>query len=180
MAPWAILAPSTAWGPEVAARVAAKLGAGLIGDAVGLKLAGGDLVAAKPAFAGSLIADITCTSPVRLVTVRPGVLPSSREGASRSRRTRRSRVLVDPRTRIVTVERGTDDEVEVLARAETVIGVGSGIAPGEYDRLASLAALLGAELAATRRVTDNRWMPRARQIGVTGRSIGRAFTWRWG
>ena len=34
-----------------------------------------------------------------------------------------------------------------------------------------MAALLGAELAATRKVTDKGWAPRARQVGITGRSI---------
>ena len=32
-------------------------------------------------------------------------------------------------------------------------------------------AALGAELAATRKVTDQGWLPRARQIGITGRTI---------
>jgi electron transfer flavoprotein alpha subunit len=31
--------------------------------------------------------------------------------------------------------------------------------------------LLGAELGATRKVTDEGWLPRARQVGITGRSI---------
>ncbi len=30
---------------------------------------------------------------------------------------------------------------------------------------------LGAELGATRKVTDKGWLPHARQIGITGRSI---------
>ena len=34
-----------------------------------------------------------------------------------------------------------------------------------------LAAVLGAELGATRKVTDKGWAPRARQVGITGRSI---------
>jgi len=37
--------------------------------------------------------------------------------------------------------------------------------------LSPLAATLGAELAATRKVTDRGWAPRARQVGITGRSI---------
>ena len=64
-----------------------------------------------------------------------------------------------------------DDDVETLARAATVIGVGSGVAPEEYQELSPLAAVLGAELAATRKVTDRGWAPRARQVGITGRSI---------
>src|SRR4029077_6337002 len=38
--PWAGLAPSTAWGREVASRSAARAGAGLTGDAVGLEVDG--------------------------------------------------------------------------------------------------------------------------------------------
>jgi electron transfer flavoprotein alpha subunit len=52
-----------------------------------------------------------------------------------------------------------------------VIGVGTGVAPDEYEALGPLAALLGAELAATRKVTDKGWAPRSRQVGITGRSI---------
>src|SRR5581483_3024780 len=43
--PWAVLAPSTAWGREVAGRAAARLGAGLTGDAVGFDVEDGRLVA---------------------------------------------------------------------------------------------------------------------------------------
>jgi electron transfer flavoprotein alpha subunit len=166
--PWAVLAPSTEWGREVAARTAAALGAGLVGDAMGLDVVDGDLVAAKPAFSGALVADITCTSRVRLVTVRPGVLPLRRTAP---RAARRSRVAVAGRGRVRSLERRRDDDVEMLARAEVVIGVGTGVPPDEYARLRPLAALLGAELGATRKVTDKGWMPRSRQVGITGRHV---------
>ena len=52
-----------------------------------------------------------------------------------------------------------------------MIGVGTGVTPDEYEELSPLAAVLGAELAATRKVTDQGWAPRARQVGITGRSI---------
>ena len=52
-----------------------------------------------------------------------------------------------------------------------MIGVGRGVAPDEYGALEPLRTLLGAELGATRKVTDKGWLPRARQIGITGRSI---------
>ena len=53
----------------------------------------------------------------------------------------------------------------------SVIGVGTGVKPEEYGQLSPLAAVLGAELAATRKVTDRGWAPRSRQVGITGRSI---------
>ena len=84
-APWALLAPSTAFGREVAGRVAAATGSGLVGDAVALSVRDGALVAAKPAFAGALVADITCRSAAQMVTVRPGVLPARRRAPPRAR-----------------------------------------------------------------------------------------------
>jgi electron transfer flavoprotein alpha subunit len=66
---------------------------------------------------------------------------------------------------------GRDDELDDLATATTVVGVGAGVDPAEYDQLAALVAVLGAEVAATRKVTDHGWQPRSRQIGLTGRSL---------
>jgi electron transfer flavoprotein alpha subunit len=165
---WAVLGPSTAFGREVLGRLAAALGAGLVGDAIGLEVAEGELVSAKPAFSGAMVADITCSSDVHLVSVRPGVLPlpHHREHVAPS-----SNWPLVPRGRLRVVSLQRDDDVEVLARAEVVIGVGSAVLPDEYQQLSPLAALLGAELAATRKVTDNGWAPRSRQVGITGRSI---------
>src|SRR5581483_130151 len=64
--PWAVLVPSTAWGREVAGRAAARLGAGLTGDAVGFDVEDGRLVAWKPAFGGQVLAAITASSPVQM------------------------------------------------------------------------------------------------------------------
>ncbi len=166
--PWVVLAPSTDYGREVAGRAAAALGAGLVGDAVAVDVREGRLVALKPALAGALVAEITCSSAVQMATVRPGVLPvpSPHPGP----------LLVEDWPvsacgRVRVLDRGRDDDVEVLARAEAVIGVGTGVDPSDYERLAPLAAVLGAELAATRKVTDRGWAPRSRQVGITGRSI---------
>ncbi len=165
---WAVLGPSTAFGRELLGRLAAATGAGMVGDAVGVAVADGELVAAKPAFSGALVADISFTSDLRLVSVRPGVLPIP------ARRSYLAPVISERLqrcSRLSSISQRPDDDVEVLARAEVVIGVGAAVRPGEYEALAPLASLLGAELAATRKVTDQGWAPRARQVGITGRSI---------
>jgi electron transfer flavoprotein alpha subunit len=166
---WALLGPSTAFGREVLGRVAAALGAGLVGDAVGIEIVDDELVAAKPAFSGALLADIVCTSDVRLVSVRPGVLPLP---MPRHCVPTVSSWPIEARSRLRRIAQRRDDDIEVLARADVVIGVGAAVQPHEYEELSPLAALLGAELAATRKVTDKGWAPRARQVGITGRSIG--------
>ena len=67
--------------------------------------------------------------------------------------------------------RDRDDDLDVLAEATAVVGIGTGVGPDEYDALQPLLDALGAELAATRKVTDKGWLPRARQVGITGRTI---------
>ncbi len=167
-APWAVLAPSTAFGREVAGRAAAATGSGLVGDAIALSIGDGVLVAAKPAFAGALVADITCRSTTQMATVRPGVLPApARRAGAAAVQTRAGRT----RGRVRVLSERRDDDVETLARAQVVIGVGTGVTPDEYAQLSPLAAELGAELAATRKVTDRGWAPRSRQVGLTGRSV---------
>ena len=51
------------------------------------------------------------------------------------------------------------------------MGIGQGIPPERYDELKPLLNLLNAELATTRKVTDKGWLPHARQVGITGRSL---------
>ena len=127
-------------------------------------------MAAKPAFAGALVADITCRSATQMVTVRPGVLPTP-EAATPGPALPSTERVVGTRGHVHVLAERHNDDVETLARAQVVIGVGAGVEPEEYGQLSPLAALLGAELAATRKVTDRGWAPRARQVGLTGRSI---------
>jgi electron transfer flavoprotein alpha subunit len=194
-APWAVLAPSTAWGREVAARAAAALGAGLTGDAVGLGVtavdaAGADpadaaatvpavpagaadpgprLVAWKPAFGGGLLAAVHCRSPIQMATVRPGVAGTFRPRPAAP--PPRTAVVVAPRRRVAVHAYRREDDVADLLQADVVVGVGQGVEPGAYGELDDLLSLLGAHLGATRKVTDQGWLPHARQIGITGASI---------
>ena len=177
---WALLAPGTEWGRQVASRVAAKQEAGLVGDAIGLDVGSSftasedpllkhRLVADKPAFGGQLVAEIFCSSPLQMATLRAGVLPllTLRE----SKPAVMSVQTCVPRNRIKLLSRRRDDDSDELANAEVVIGVGQGVDPADYPLLESLCEQLGATLCATRKVTDKGWIPRARQVGITGHSI---------
>ncbi len=166
--PWALLAPSTAWGREVAGRVAAALGTGLTGDAVELERDGDALVAWKPAFGGQIVAAIRCSTRPQMVTVRTGVLPVHEPRHATATTTIRP---ATPRSRLRVLARTRDDDLDLLADARSVVAVGQGVDPADYPLLDDLLATLDAELAATRKVTDHGWMPRARQLGITGRTI---------
>jgi electron transfer flavoprotein alpha subunit len=172
--PWAVLLPGTLWGREVAGRCASRIGAGLTGDAVGFGVEDGRLVSWKPAFGGRLVAAITTSSPVQMATVRPGVLElRTPRGASGSLPVEQLSVV--PAGRVEVLAEGRDDDVETLLSARVVVGVGSCVPPEEYEALQPLLKVLGAELAASRKVTDKGWLPRARQVGITGHSIAPAL-----
>jgi electron transfer flavoprotein alpha subunit len=126
-------------------------------------------VAWKPAFGGQLVAAVTSVSPIQLVTVRSGVLdlltPRSAEVATVTT------LDLVPRGRVRVLDGARDDDVDELGAAHTVVTVGAGIPPERYGELDVLLGELGATLAATRKVTDKAWMPRSRQVGITGHSI---------
>ena len=152
-------------------RVAARLDAGLTGDAVDLEVAEGRLLAWKPAFGGQLVAAIGATSPVQMATVRAGVISAAAPRTIAVEPAVRRMATCPTRGRVRVLARTRDDDIDALAEADVVIGIGRGVGPDEYDALEPLRRLLGAELGATRKVTDAGWLPRSRQIGITGRSI---------
>jgi electron transfer flavoprotein alpha subunit len=80
-------------------------------------------------------------------------------------------LVVESAGRVRHLDSARDDELDELMRAPAVVGVGTGVDPDEYPSLEPLLTVLGAQLAATRKVTDKGWQPRARQVGITGRSI---------
>lgn len=177
---WALLVPGTEWGRQVASRVAAKQASGLVGDAIGLDVGSSfanphdplmkhRLIADKPAFGGQLVAEIFCSSPLQMATLRAGVLPllASRE----SKPAAMSVQTCAPRNRVKLLSRQRDDDSDELANADVVIGVGRGVDPADYPLLQEVCEQLGATLCATRKVTDRGWMPRARQVGITGHTI---------
>ena len=172
-APWALLVEGTRSGRVVASIVAARCGWGLTGDAVGLEVSpDGRLVAWKPAFGGRLQVPILSRSPVQMATIRPGVLALRPPRADAP--DPEIELLPAPTpSRIRTTEVVRDDaDTGELRRARTVVAVGVGVDPAGYPVIDELRAALGdAALGATRRVTDEGWVPRGRQIGVTGQAV---------
>jgi len=169
--PWAVLAPGTLWGREVAARLAVSLDAGMVGDAVALDVNdAGRLVCWKPAFSGRVVAEVTTSSDVQVATVRPGrqpVLPwRTGDGAAAV-----ETVKATGRGRVQLLAHRRAPAVSALLSARRVVGVGAGVAPDSYDELRPLLQVLDAQLAATRKVTDRGWLPRARQVGITGHHL---------
>jgi electron transfer flavoprotein alpha subunit len=170
--PHAVVVEATTWGREFAARVAARLGWGLVGDATAVTVEGGRLLAWKPAFSNQALVPVTSTSPTLMMTVRPGALAGP--GPYAGRAAPEAEVLpVAGTTRVIASPvRGADHGLRDLHRAKRLVIVGAGVEPEGYLLIEELCALLDAgPIAATRKVADQGWLPRSRQIGITGRSV---------
>ena len=188
--PFAVLLPSTPNGRDLAARTAARLGLGLTGDCIGLEVdAEGRLAQLKPAFGGNIVAPIYSRTLPNMATVRPGVFDALAPNAARALSAslghlpQGGRVFAVPAALprgdapvVAEFRAAPDDDAATLDKAAAVICVGKGVGgPEEIPRLHELRDLLGAELVCTRDVVEAGWMPRQRQVGLTGRSIAPAL-----
>ena len=133
-------APSTAWGREVAGRVAAELGLGLTGDAIGLEL---DPATSRAPPDGVEAGVRRRHGRRRAVALgdpdghRPRPACSRRPAPRRvDRRSHRAVdvVAVDPAGRVEVRARRRDDDLEVLATARRVVSVGRGVDPDRLPR----------------------------------------------
>ena len=171
----AMIFPATAWGREVAGRVAAHRLAGLVGDAIDWTLRpDGVVLWEKPAFAGSALAEVVCRTRPALATVTAGSFGPPA-------------LWVDPvdsemvpipfqsvPSRLNRLERVGEAHPEfgALAEADIVLVVGMGVGgPEGVEIVQRHAERLGAAVGGTRRVVDAGWLPAQRQLGLTGRSL---------
>ncbi|HJU09487.1 MAG TPA: FAD-binding protein, partial [Candidatus Binataceae bacterium] len=172
--PFALLLPASERGRDWGPRLAARLKLGLTGDAIGLELDGeGRLVALKPTFGGNIVAPILSKTYPQMATVRSGVMELAEPVAARNATVEIIHPSLHPaRSRILKSRSILDPTIVPLEGAEVVVGIGMGVGgPEGIERVKEFARTLNAAVCATRRVTDEGWMPRQLQVGLTGKTI---------
>jgi electron transfer flavoprotein alpha subunit len=172
--PWGLFLNASERGRDWGPRLAARLGLGLTGDAVGLERDGdGRLVALKPAFGGNIVAPILSKTYPQMATVRQGVLELAEPNPARVAKTQTVPVTVGtPLTRLAGERATVDHSITPLEGAEVVVGAGMGVGgPEGVAKIKEFARVVGAGICATRRVTDKGWLPHQLQVGLTGKAI---------
>lgn len=166
--PFAIVSPSTEWCREVLGRLAALLGAGLVGDAVDLEVDDLGPLAWKPALEGTSLVEVRWHHEPYLATLRgltPRFSPGHLDHGSWPSLTP---LPVDSAPLVTRTVRERLDTPDELASAPALVVVGTGVDPSRYGDFEPLCALLGATMGCSRKVADRGWMPRSRQVGLTG------------
>jgi electron transfer flavoprotein alpha subunit len=173
--PHALLIPSTAVGRDYGPRVAGELELGMTGDCVDLAIdRAGRLIQYKPAYGGNIVSVIMGRTTPQLATVRPGMFQpvEARDDAEAERVAFALDGLPEARTRLVERRHEPDAAGYELDAADVVLCVGMGIGgPEALEDIEPLARRLGATVGASRDVADAGWLPKNRQIGLTGRAV---------
>ncbi len=170
--PGAVLVASSAEGKEIAARLAIKLGSGLITDAVDVEAGDGAApVTTQSVFAGSYTVKAKITHGTPIITVKPNsAAPVEADGAGAVEEVA---VTVSDGARGATIVASQPRQATgrpELTEAAIVVSGGRGTG-GKFEPIEDLADALGAAVGASRAAVDSGWKPHSYQIGQTGKTV---------
>jgi electron transfer flavoprotein alpha subunit len=175
-APNLVLLPHTYQVRDFAPKLAASLGKGMIGDCVGYRQENGRLIFVRQMFQGRTAADVVFEgTPPWFATFQAGAFRADlvTQGATKAHVTSIAVELKPEQIRTKPLELFREAKQAVdLTQAPILVAVGRGIkAPENIPLAEKLAKLLGGELAASRPICDEGWLPMDRQIGSSGQTV---------
>jgi electron transfer flavoprotein alpha subunit len=161
---------------DFAATLAARLDRTLVTDVVGVTLgADGAPQFARPMFQGKLVAHVAAEGPApHLVSFQIGAYRADAAARGSGAPVTAKAVTIDAAALRQSAEPPFQEAKAAvdLSQAERIVAVGRGIKAQEHLAMAEqLAAAFGAELAASRPICDNGWLPMERQIGSSGQTV---------
>jgi len=174
-APTYVLLPHTYQTRDFAPLVAARLRKPLITDVTAISGSGPDATFVRPMFQGKLAAQVKPVGgPPAIVTTQIGAFRADAAQKGGSASVSKVDLKIDPATGRQKPEapfREAKQAVD-LGQAERIVAVGRGIKSQENIPLAEkLAKAMDAEVAASRPICDNGWLPMERQIGSSGQTV---------
>jgi electron transfer flavoprotein alpha subunit len=157
---------------EVAGRLAARLGTGLISNAGDVVAKDGGFVAQVPYFGGSKVASMLAARKPAIVLIRPKSVEASESGGTAEVKQLDIAIPEGSKRAHVTDRVVEASEKVKLEDAKVVISGGRGLGgPQNFPMLDELANALGGAVGASRAVVDAGWVPYSMQVGQTGKSV---------
>ena len=164
-----ILAPGTAYGKNIAPRIAAKLDVAQISDITAVDSAD---TFERPIYAGNAIATVRSADPIKVITVRStGFDPVAAEGGSAA--VEKIEAAADSGLSQFVSREVTKLDRPELTSASIIVSGGRGLGSGENFALVlePLADRLNAALGASRAAVDAGFVPNDYQVGQTGKIV---------
>jgi electron transfer flavoprotein alpha subunit len=159
---------------DVAGRLAARLGAGVIANAINVELADGTCSTTHEIFGGTQLATAAFTGAAPyVVLVRPKSFTAAPATAGTQPAVEKLELPdVGKAGAKITGTHVEEREGPKLEEAAIIVSGGRGLGSADnYQLVEKLGKLLGAATGATRAIVDAGWVPYAKQVGQTGKTV---------
>jgi len=155
-------------GKDLAARLAARLNAGLAMDCVAVRVDDGNILATRPLYGGKVLAEVALSGKPQIVATRPNAISI----AESAKAVAIEKTAVDPgESKLQFVEKTLETEKVELTEADIIVSGGRGMGGSDYSLVEALAAALGGAVGASRSAVDEGWRPHSDQVGQTGKVV---------
>src|SRR4029079_14740519 len=176
LSPAIVMLPHTYQTRDFSPTLATRMDRALVTDVTAVKGSGSDATFSRPMFQGKLTADVKPQGAApHFITIQIGAFradaavkaAAAAPVATASITIDESKLRQKPEAPFQEAKQAVD-----LSQAERIVSVGRGIKSQENIAVAEqLAKAFGAELAASRPICDNGWLPMERQIGSSGQTV---------
>ncbi len=172
--PSVVLFPHTYQVRDFAPKLATRFGQNLLSDVIQIRVDGGSPVFVRQLFQGKMNGDFRPSgsgpsfASIQAGSYRADTLETgSAEVETFTPKLEASQIRTKPHEPFREAARAVD-----LTAADLIVSVGRGIKEKDNIHIVeTLAQALGAELAASRPICDNGWLPMERQVGSSGQTV---------
>ena len=164
-----VVLAASADGKEIAGRLAARLGAGLLSDAVEIEDGG---KAVHSIFGGAFTVEAQSNGEPAIVTVRPGAIEAEPAAGAGEVVDVEVPAPAENATKITARQPAVAGDRPELTEATVVVSGGRGVGSAEnFSVVEELADSLGAAVGASRAAVDSGYYPGQFQVGQTGKTV---------
>jgi electron transfer flavoprotein alpha subunit len=168
-APAGVLLAASADGKEIAGRLAARLGAGLLVDVVEVREGP---VGVHSIFGGAFTVEAQATGDTAVITVRPGAIEAEPADGAGEVVNVEVPAQAENATKITARQPAVAGDRPELTEATVVVSGGRGVGSAEnFSVVEELADSLGAAVGASRAAVDSGYYPGQFQVGQTGKTV---------